>query len=172
MIGQPVVESVLTNRLDTPVHYSESAVSVSEDDTSVTVTTDSGRVVRGKYAIAADGARSGIRKAIGIDFAGTKPEMVWAVLDTFLDTDFPVCHEIITFQLNGQSRVSWIPRERGMARFYVLLDGEITQERAENSIKDHLAPYRVEFTKTEWFSTFEGEWSNAIISSRERGSSS
>ena len=83
--------------------------------------------------------------------------MVWAVLDTFIDTDFPVCSEIITFQLRGQSRVAWIPRERGMARFYVLLEeGPITQDRAESSLREHLAPYKIDFVKTEWFSTFEG----------------
>ncbi|RYP07592.1 hypothetical protein DL765_009093 [Monosporascus sp. GIB2] len=119
------------------------------------IATDLGRTVRGKYAIAADGARSTVRSALNISFTGTKPEMVWMVLDTFIDTDFPVCSEIITFQLNGQSRVSWIPRERGMARFYVLVEGETTQERAESSIREHLAPYRVDFVKTEWFSTFD-----------------
>ena len=45
--------------------------------------------------------------------------------------------------------------ERGMNRFYILLDGEITQEKAETSIRDHMAPHKVEFKKTEWFSTFE-----------------
>ncbi|RYP35546.1 hypothetical protein DL767_003800 [Monosporascus sp. MG133] len=82
-----------------------------------------GRTVRGKYAIAADGARSTVRSALNISFTGTKPEMVWMVLDTFIDTDFP--------------------------------EGETTQERAENSIREHLAPYRVDFVKTEWFSTFD-----------------
>jgi phenol 2-monooxygenase (NADPH) len=43
-----------------------------------------------------------------------------------------------------------------MARFYVLLDAEITQVNAENEIRKFLAPYTVNFTKTEWFSTFEG----------------
>lgn len=46
-------------------------------------------------------------------------------------------------------------RERGMNRFYILLDGEITQEKAEASVRDHMAPHKVEFKKTEWFSTFE-----------------
>ncbi|KAH8651432.1 FAD binding domain-containing protein [Xylariales sp. PMI_506] len=156
MIGQPDVEAALLSRLEPgTVHYGESTTSISEDVDGVMVVTDAGRTVRAKYAIGADGARSMVRNAINISFEGTKPEMIWSVLDTFLDTDFPVCSEIITFQLNGQSRVSWIPRERGMSRFYVLLDGEITQEKAENSIREHLAPYRVDFAKTEWFSTFD-----------------
>lgn len=155
MLGQPDVEATLLKKLDQSVHYGEQVTSITEDDAGVTVKTDKGRTVRAKYAIGADGARSFVRGTLDIDFSGTKPEMVWAVLDTFLDTDFPVCSEIITFQLNGQSRVSWIPRERGMARFYILLDGEITQAKAEASIKEHMAPHRVDFLRTEWFSTFE-----------------
>jgi phenol 2-monooxygenase (NADPH) len=168
MIGQPEVESELLSLLDQPVSYKEQVVSISEDDRGVSVNTSLGRTVHGKYAIAADGARSMIRNSLGISFTGTKPEMVWAVLDTFIDTDFPVCSEIITFQLNGQSRVSWIPRERGMARFYILLDGEITQARAEQSIRDHMAPHRIDFVETEWFSTFEGK-SHSFASWRNGG---
>lgn len=156
MIGQSVVEQVLKDSLDLPVYYQEKVVSISETKDGVTLNTDRGRKVHSKYAIAADGARSTVRQALNINFTGTKPEMVWAVLDTFIDTDFPLCSEIITFQLRGQSRVSWIPRERGMARFYVLLDGEITQKRAEDSIREHMAPHRIDFVKTEWFSTFDG----------------
>lgn len=155
MLGQPVIEKALADHLTTPVCFGERVVAIAEDNTGVTTTTDRGRTIRSKYAVAADGARSTVRRELGLAFTGTKPEMIWAVLDTFIDTDFPVCPEIITFQLNGQSRVSWIPRERGMARFYVLLDGEITQGKAENSIRAHMAPHRVDFKRTEWFSTFE-----------------
>ncbi|KAH6898964.1 FAD binding domain-containing protein [Thelonectria olida] len=155
MIGQPVVEKVIAARLDGRIRYNEQVRSVSESDDAVEIETQTGLKVRSKYALGADGARSTIRSALGIDFSGTKPEMLWAVLDTFIDTDFPVCPEIITFELDGQSRVSWIPRERGLCRFYVLLEGEVTQERAQESIKRHMAPYRVDFLKTEWYSTFD-----------------
>jgi phenol 2-monooxygenase len=47
--------------------------------------------------------------------------------------------------------------ERGMQRFYVLLDGQITQEKTEASIRRHMAPHTVEFTHVEWFSKFESE---------------
>ncbi|KAI1455481.1 FAD binding domain-containing protein [Annulohypoxylon moriforme] len=155
MVGQSVVEQVLKDNLDVPVHYEEKVISISETEGGVTLRTNRGRKVLSKYAIAADGARSTVRQVLNISFTGTKPEMVWAVLDTFIDTDFPVCSEIITFQLRGQSRISWIPRERGMARFYVLLEGEITQKKAEDSIREHMAPHRIDFVRTEWFSTFE-----------------
>lgn len=160
MIGQPVIEKAIASRLDGHVHYGEQVSSISEEgsgDYPVEVATASGRRIRSRYAIGADGARSMIRSALGLGFTGSKPEMLWAVLDTFIETDFPTCPEIITFELNGQSRVAWIPRERGMCRFYVLLEGgDVTQERAEESIKQHMAPHSVEFKKTEWFSTFDG----------------
>ncbi|PYH85784.1 monooxygenase [Aspergillus uvarum CBS 121591] len=155
MIGQACVEEALLHQLDIPVAYKTRATSIAEVDAGVVVTTEQGRTIVSKYAIAADGARSFVRRALNIPFTGTKPEMVWAVLDTFIETDFPVCPEIITFQKDGQSRVSWIPRERGMSRFYILLDGKITQEKAEASIREHMAPHKIEFKRTEWFSTFE-----------------
>ena len=156
MIGQPVVERLLARGLGDVIRFNEHVVSVTEDERGVTTVTASGYRVRSKYAIGADGARSVVRQQMGASFTGTKPEMLWAVLDTFIDTDFPTCPEIITFQLDGQSRVSWIPRERDMCRFYVLLEGDVTQARAEESIKRHLAPHRVEFKQTEWYSTFDG----------------
>ena len=48
-----------------------------------------------------------------------------------------------------------------MHRFYVMLYGEITQEKTEASIRRHMAPHTVEFTHIEWFSKFE---SNTALS--------
>lgn len=157
MISQPVIEATLSALLPTRVSYNERVVSLIEDDAAVRITTDQGRTITSKYAIGADGARSTVRHALGIAFTGTKPEMVWAVLDVFIETDFPQCPEIITFELEGQSRVSWIPRERGLSRFYVMLEGEVTLPRAQASLKEHMAPYKVEFKEVEWYSTFDGE---------------
>lgn len=156
MIGQPVVEEMLSRRLPGLVCYDQRVTSIMEDDDLVKISTDSDRTIHCRYAIGADGARSTVRHHMGVSFTGTKPGMLWAVLDTFIDSDFPSCPEIITFQLDGQSRVAWIPRERGLCRFYVLLDGDISLERAEESIRQHVAPYRIHFRRTEWFSTFEG----------------
>lgn len=102
MVGQPVIEKMLASRLAGLVRFGEEVVSITEDESSVEVVTDCGLKVRSKYAVGSDGARSLVRKQIGAAFTGTKPEMLWAVLDTFIDTDFPACPEIITFEHNGQ----------------------------------------------------------------------
>ncbi|KAK2624568.1 hypothetical protein QTJ16_005761 [Diplocarpon rosae] len=155
MIAQPQVEQALLNKLDLPVKYGTTVKRIEDGRDRATVTCDN-LIVEAKYVVGADGAHSFTRNQLGINFVGIKANMRWAVLDTFLQTDFPVCPEIISFEKDGQSRVAWIPRERGLARFYVLLDGgDITQERTEQSIKEHLAPYSVEFAKTEWFSQFD-----------------
>jgi phenol 2-monooxygenase (NADPH) len=109
MIAQPQVEHALLNALDIPIRYSTAVESIHEDDLHVT-TTCNGLVINSKYVVGADGAHSATRKILDIEFAGTKPNMQWAVLDTFLKTDFPVCNEIISFEKDGQSRVAWIPR--------------------------------------------------------------
>lgn len=162
MIGQPVVERSFFSRLQTTkVLFDTRCVAIDESDASVRVTTDNKDhpVIRSKYVVGADGARSTVRSLLDISFTGTKPEMVWTVLDTFIDTDFPRADEIVTFQCNGQSRVSWIPRERGMARFYSLLDPgqDKNQENSEAFIREHMHPHRIDFVKTEWFSTFESK---------------
>ncbi|CAM1507717.1 Fc.00g045650.m01.CDS01 [Cosmosporella sp. VM-42] len=154
MIGQPVVEEVISRKLQGVVMHHEKVNYITEDKNFVIVRTQSGCQFRSRFAVGADGARSMVRNSLGVGFVGTKPEMLWAVLDTFIETDFPVCPEIITFELGGQSRVSWIPRERGLSRFYVLLEGAVSQALAEESIKRHMAPYHVEFKQTEWYSTF------------------
>ncbi|KAH8657483.1 putative monooxygenase [Tricladium varicosporioides] len=154
MIAQPEVEQALVDGLGIFVYYNTEVESI-EESASEVLTMCHDLTIRSKYTVGADGAHSATRKLVGIEFSGTKPNMRWAVLDTFLKTDFPVCCEIIAFEKDGQSRVSWIPRERGLARFYVLLDGEITQENTERSIREHMAPYNVEFVGTEWFSQFD-----------------
>lgn len=109
MIGQSDVEKALVKNLDIDVIYNTEVESVSESATGASVTIR-GKNFTAKYVIAADGGQSPIRKALGIEFKGDQPNMCWAVLDTFIETDSPVCDEIISFEESGQSRVSWIPR--------------------------------------------------------------
>ena len=172
MIGQSDIEKALVKNLDVEVLYDTEVLSVTESHYEASVKTKS-QTYTSQYVIGADGGQSPIRHQLNYEFKGDKPNMCWAVLDTFIRTDFPVCDEIISFEENGQSRVSWIPRqdhlaqlkgketdsedrERGMARFYILLEGEVTQEKSEASIRSHMKPYSVEFEGTEWFSTYNG----------------
>ena len=113
MIGQPEIEKALLSKLGTQVRYRsvvEKIEEILDGATSIVKVHLQDRILKCKYAVGADGAKSFVRNHLQIPFEGTRPEMVWAVLDTFLDTDFPICPEIITFQHEGQARISWIPR--------------------------------------------------------------
>jgi phenol 2-monooxygenase (NADPH) len=113
MIGQPDIERALIAQLDTNIRrgvvVSDIEEVIESGEMGVRTHYDD-RVVMSKYAIGSDGSKSFVRNRLQIPFEGAKPNMTWAVLDTFLDTDFPVCSEIISFEYDGQSRVSWIPR--------------------------------------------------------------
>ncbi|KAJ5483107.1 MonooxygenaseFAD-binding [Penicillium desertorum] len=176
MIGQPQVEEALLHQLDVPVAYKSCVTSIAEFDSGVVVTTDYGKTVVAKYAIAADGARSFVRTALDIPFraqsqgwsgqywipsyrrtfpvarrSSLSRKMGNAVSHGFLGMKLSAFHRTNLFLTTTRPR----DRERGMSRFYVLLDGEITQNKAKVSIQEHMAPHKIEFKKTEWFSSFE-----------------
>ncbi|KAK8009350.1 hypothetical protein PG991_011901 [Apiospora marii] len=150
IIGQPAVEKALLAQLQAPrqpnvplaIRFRHRAKSIEEDGSGVKVISEgftehgvpSRVTTRAQFAIGADGARSTVRPLLGFGFEGSQPEMVWAVLDTWLDTDFPTCPEIISLQNGGQCRVLW-----GAAR------------AAPETIREHMSPYRVRFLRAEWF---------------------
>lgn len=109
IIGQSEVEKAFVKNLDIDVRYDTEVISATKSSECVRLSTAE-ETITSKYLIAADGGKSTIRKQLGINFRGDAPNMRWVVLDTFIETDFPVCNEIITFEQSGQSRVSWIPR--------------------------------------------------------------
>ena len=111
MIGQPFIERHFASHIDVPVHYNEPALSFSHTTSPLGVVVQTPkRTIRAKYCLAADGARSFMRNELDIGWEGTKPNMVWAVLDCWIDTTFPVTREIVTLQVDGESRMAWIPR--------------------------------------------------------------
>jgi 3-(3-hydroxy-phenyl)propionate hydroxylase len=70
------------------LRFGHEANAVRQDDDSITVTaqTASGAAeITGRYVIAADGARSAVRRSLGIEFGGfTYPELFWIA-----STDYP-----------------------------------------------------------------------------------
>jgi phenol 2-monooxygenase len=92
----------------------------------VTVRRASGeeRTVRAKYVVGADGARSAVRAALSIPFAGQQAMHAWAVLDALAITDFPDIRTKCAIQTQHGS-ILHIPREGGyLFRMYIDL-GEV-----------------------------------------------
>lgn len=110
--------------------------------------------IQSKYVIGADGSRSLVRELLNIPFEIVRPQLVWAVIDGVVDTDFPKVPEIIVFQAET-SDVAWIPREGKIDRFYVRMDTkDFNVEQAVAKINRALHPHTLRFKEIVWFSQF------------------
>ena len=123
------------------------------------------RVVRAKYVLGADGARSKVRDAIDCTLDGDQANHAWGVMDVLADTDFPDIRTKCAIQSTSGS-ILLIPREGGhLFRMYVDL-GEV-RAGAEATIRstsidqviatanEIMHPYRVEVKDVAWNSVYE-----------------
>jgi len=157
MLGQSFIEQLL----DTKLQESGAAVLRLAAVVDVRLIRDgcithlaSGEKIKSKYIIGADGSRSFVRDHFKIPFEIVRPEIVWAVIDGIIETDFPKVPEIIVFQADT-SDVAWIPREGKIDRFYVRMDTtKFTFEEAIEKINRAMRPYSVSFKEISWYSRF------------------
>lgn len=124
------------------------------------------RTVRAKYVLGADGARSGVRTAIGRKLEGKQANHAWGVMDVLARTDFPDIRLKSAIQSHSGGSILLIPREGGhLFRMYVDL-GEVTPEQASEIRKttidqivdkanEILHPYTVEVKHLAWNSVYE-----------------
>lgn len=123
------------------------------------------RIVRAKYVVGADGARSKVRQAIGCTLAGDQANHAWGVMDTLAVTDFPDIRTKCAIQ-GEKGSILLIPREGGhLFRMYVDL-GEVdpaTHHAVRNtSIEEIIAkaneilhPYTLDVRNVAWHSVYE-----------------
>ena len=123
------------------------------------------RVVRAKYVVGADGARSGVRRAIGCTMAGDQAFHAWGVMDVLAVTDFPDIRTKCAIQSEAGS-ILHIPREGGhLFRMYVDL-GEVAADNKgairSTTIEEIIAkannilhPYTLDVKNVAWHSVYE-----------------
>jgi 2-polyprenyl-6-methoxyphenol hydroxylase-like FAD-dependent oxidoreductase/predicted SnoaL-like aldol condensation-catalyzing enzyme len=157
MLGQAYVEKLLDAKLrdaGAEVKRLSSVEDVLIDGDICFTKISNGSVLRSKFVIGADGSRSRLREKFQIPFEITRPQIVWAVIDGIIETDFEKVSEIIVFQAET-SDVAWIPREGEIDRFYIRMDTkEFTLDEAIAKINRAMAPHTLKFKKIEWFSHF------------------
>jgi phenol 2-monooxygenase/3-hydroxybenzoate 4-monooxygenase len=158
-------------------HYSRRFVDAVVDegaaDHPVTVRlerTDAGHAgevetVRARYVVGCDGARSGVRKSIGLQLVGDSANQAWGVMDVLAVTDFPdIRYKAAVQSVNGNLLV--IPREGGyLVRLYVEMDKLGEEERVSNrgitldqlvaAAQRILLPYTLEVKEVPWWSVYE-----------------
>ncbi len=122
--------------------------------------------VRARYVVGCEGARSGIRTAIGRELRGDPMNQSWGVMDVFAVTDFPDIRLKSAIHSANQGNMLIIPREGGyMVRLYVELDAvrdkemldnrSVTPERLAAVANRILHPYTLDVMDVGWWSVYE-----------------
>ena len=84
---------------------------------------DAIETVRSRYVVGCDGARSAVRRELGLELRGDAANQAWGVMDLLAVTDFPDIRLKSVIQSAAEGTIILIPREGGyLARFYVELD--------------------------------------------------
>ena len=123
------------------------------------------RVVRAKYVIGADGARSAVRSAIGGSLRGDQSFHAWGVMDVLPVTDFPDIRKKCIIHSEAGS-ILHIPREGNhLCRIYVDLGevdkadgGQVRKTPVEAVIERANAivhPYTLDVRDVAWSSVYE-----------------
>ncbi len=155
MIGQSYVEKLLDSKLEeTKVKRLTEVKNIVLNEGGCLTELSNGEQVQSKYLIGADGSRSFVRNHFKIPFEITRPQIIWAVIDGIIESDFPKVPEIIVFQAET-SDVAWIPREGNIDRFYVRMDVDnFTFEEVMKKINHAIRPHHLNFKEVIWFSQF------------------
>ncbi|MDR6868982.1 phenol 2-monooxygenase [Microbacterium resistens] len=123
------------------------------------------RIVRAKYVVGCDGARSGVREAIGRRHLGGSSAHAWGVMDVLVNTDFPDWRTKCA--INSEAgNILHIPREGGyLSRMYIDLgevpeddDHQVRQTPIETIIAKAnaiLHPYTLDVKEVAWHSVYE-----------------
>ena len=161
MFYQPDLERALRNGVDrepnVEVHLAHEVVGFDQHDDHVVVTVrdlgnDTERVVRARYLIGADGARSVVRKHAGLGVEDLHFDQPWLVVDTVLrrDVELPP----LVQQICDPARpTTFIPMCGARRRWeFMLLPGESatdmeTPERIDALLAPWVAPVDVEIVR-------------------------
>ena len=122
-------------------------------------------IVRAKYVVGADGARSGVRESIGAQHIGGQAFHAWGVMDALANTDFPDIRTKCSIQSEA-GNILLIPREGGfLFRMYVDLgevppddNGAVRKTSLDEIIakaNEILHPYRLDVKDVPWHSVYE-----------------
>ncbi|MEO3388717.1 FAD-binding monooxygenase [Mesorhizobium sp. CAU 1741] len=122
--------------------------------------------VEARYAVGCDGARSTVRKSLGLELKGDSANHAWGVMDVLAVTDFPDIRFKSLIQSASEGSIVIIPREGGyLVRFYIELDKLSAGERvaSRNITVDHLIaaarrilnPYELDVREVAWWSVYD-----------------
>ena len=153
--------------------YGRTLISLSRDETADHPVTaefelaDGGReVIKARYVVGCDGARSTVRKSLGLRLEGDSARQLWGVMDVLAVTDFPDIRLKCAIQSAKMGSLLIIPREGGyMVRMYIELDALAEGERAgDRDVSPDMlitkaqaifAPFALNVKNVVWWSAYE-----------------
>lgn len=121
--------------------------------------------LRARYVVGCDGARSAVRRSIGVPLVGDSANQAWGVMDVLGVTDYPDIRYKSAVQA-AHGNLIIIPREGGcLVRFYVRMDklGEDERVAQRNLTLDDvvaaaqriLHPFNLDVKQVPWWSVYE-----------------
>jgi phenol 2-monooxygenase len=119
-----------------------------------------------RFVVGCDGARSTVRKSLGLALQGDSANQAWGVMDVLAVTDFPDIRIKAAMQSANKGSVLVIPREGGyLVRLYIELDklGEAERAVSRNIDAEHLIaaarrilhPYTLDVKEIAWWSVYD-----------------
>ena len=122
--------------------------------------------LRAKYVVGCDGARSGVRQAMGLALKGDSANHAWGVMDVLVVTDFPDIRFKTLIQSASEGSIVLIPREGGyLVRIYVEMDKlnpnervfsrNITIEQLIAAAQRIFRPYTLDVKEVAWWSVYD-----------------
>lgn len=123
-------------------------------------------IVKARYVVGCDGARSTVRKAIGRELRGDSANQAWGVMDVLVVTDFPDIRFKTLIQSAADGSVLIIPREGGyLVRLYVelarldagqrVINRDTTSDEIIAKARRILSPYTLDVKEVAWWSVYE-----------------
>ncbi|KAJ7173006.1 FAD binding domain-containing protein [Mycena crocata] len=122
-------------------------------------------LIKAKYVVGCDGARSWTRTQLGFSLEGDSANIYWGVMDARPITDLPDIRVKVVLHSAESGSLLIVPRERNLVRFYIqmgtLQPGEKLDAAAQSaeqiveSARRILAPYTLECPEVEWWSVYE-----------------
>jgi phenol 2-monooxygenase len=124
------------------------------------------RVITARYVVGCDGARSAVRRSMGLSLKGDAARQLWGVMDVLAVTDFPDIRLKAALQSQDQGSILVIPREGGyLVRLYIELDALEEGERAADrnvtaqmlvqKAQQIFAPFALDVKEIAWWSAYE-----------------
>ena len=124
--------------------------------------------VRARFVAGCDGARSMVRRSLGLALHGDSANQAWGVMDVLAVTDFPDIRIKSVIHSASEGSVLIIPREGGyLVRLYIELD-RLNQNERVSSLGHHHRPSRRGGTPDTASLYAGGEGDRVVVGLRDR----